>query len=174
MRDNTLEDAIKKTKDEAALNLFKTWNCAYSPFKALADSLGINITEEMKGASIGFAGGISGNGHLCGALWAAVAAVGAYARLRMIRNGEGGADRAEGPEFIQVNNEIHSLASEVYRKFVEKWGSPNCKDLNPRFELHEPEQQRKCRAIVRSSVEIALRTLYQRYGEGTISRTGSG
>ena len=170
MKSDLLEETIQKTKDEAAQNLLKTWNCAYSPFTALANTLALNLTEEMKGASIGFAGGISGNRHLCGALWAAVAAVGAYARKRMSNMGK--AVNAEGPEFIQANQIIHDLASKVYKRFVEKWGSPNCGDLNPRFEFHEEEQQKKCRAIVRKSVEIALRILHERYGDEILQNKG--
>jgi C_GCAxxG_C_C family probable redox protein len=165
------EDAVRRAKDRAAQLLAETWNCGYSPLVALAEALGLNLTEELVGASIAFAGGISGSGHVCGALWAAVAAVGAYARRRMAE--EGRLPKARGPGFIRANSEIHELASRVYREFVRIFGSPNCGELNPRFDLVSPEQQRLCRALVRKAVEIALRVLRDRYGNEVIRRAGS-
>jgi C_GCAxxG_C_C family probable redox protein len=162
LSDEKFEALVKNAKDRAAQLLFETWNCGYSPFKALAEALGLEANEELIGASIAFAGGISGNGHICGALWAAVAAVGAYARKRMVKEGRAPKE-AKGFEFIQANNEIHELASKVYSEFVKMFGSPNCKDLNPKFDLVSPEQQRLCRALVRKGVEIALRVLKERY-----------
>jgi len=160
--DRAFEEALRRAKDRAAQLLAETWNCGYSPFMALAEALGLEASEEMIGASIAFAGGISGNRHICGALWAAVAAVGAYARKRMAS--EGRVPRGGGPGFIQANSEIHDLASRVYKEFVSMFGSPNCGDLNPRFDLVSPEQQRMCRALVRKGVEIALRVLRDKYG----------
>ena len=166
-----VEELIARTKDRAAQLLAETWNCGYSPLVALAEALGLELSDELVGASIAFAGGISGSGHICGALWAAVTAVGAYARKRMAR--ESRLTDARGLEFIQANSEIHELASRVYRRFVEMFGSPNCRDLNPRFDLTSPEQQRKCRALVRKGVEIAIRTLYEKYGD-TLVKEGTG
>lgn len=165
--ESPVEAFIARVKDRASNLLAQTWNCAYSPLRALYESLGLELTEETLGAAIGFAGGISGNGHICGGLWAAVHAVGAFAR-RMQRLEGRAVEPGEGMGFIQANREIHDLASEVYRRFVEMWGSPNCRDLNPRFNLTDPEQQRKCRAIVRKSVEVALRVLAERYGDHAV------
>ena len=169
MNDKDFEEALKRAKDRAAELLAKTWNCGYSPFMALAETLGLEVNEELIGASIAFAGGISGSGHICGALWAAVAAVGGYARKRMVQEGRA-PKKAEGFEFIQANNEIHELASKVYNEFVKMFGSPNCKDLNPKFDLVSPEQQRLCRALVRKGVEIALKVLKERYGPEVIKK----
>lgn len=162
MSGEDFETFVRETKDRASSLLAKTWNCAYSPFKALTEALKLDVNDEVYGSAIAFAGGISGNGHICGGLWAAVAAVGAYARKRMRE--EGRLPREEGPSFIEANREIHDLASRVYREFIRLWGSPNCSDLNPRFDLVSSEQQRKCRAIVRKSVEITLKVLAEKYG----------
>lgn len=167
MSEEAFEQAVKKTKDRAAQLLLETWNCGYSPFMALAEALGLDMNEEFIGASIAFAGGISGSGHICGALWAAVAAVGGYARKRMVEGGRVPKE-AKGFDFIQANNEIGELASKVYREFVTMFGSPNCKDLNPKFDLTSPKQQRLCRALVRKGTEIALRALKERYGPKVI------
>ncbi len=158
------EEFVARVKDRASGLLAETWNCGYSPLVALYEALGLELTEEAKGAAIAFAGGISGNGHICGGLWAAVNAVGAYARKRQALEGRLPGDSG-GYEFIEANREIHDLASRVYRGFVELFGSPNCRDLNPHFDLVGAEQQRKCRAIVRKSAEIALTVLRERYGD---------
>ncbi len=163
MEAQTVEELIARAKDRAAQLLAETWNCGYSPLTALAEALNLELTDELIGAAIAFAGGVSGSGYICGALWAAVAAVGAYARKRMVR--EGRLPKASGPEFIQANSEIHELASKVYKRFIEMFDSPNCKDLNPRFDLTSAEQQRKCRALVRKGVEIAIRVLHEKYGD---------
>ncbi len=169
MSEEEFESLVKRTKDRAAELLAETWNCGYSPFMALAEALGLEINEEVIGMSIAFAGGISGSGHICGALWAAVAAVGAFSRKIMKREGRAPKE-SKGPEFIQANNEIHELASKVYREFVKMFGSANCKELNPNFDLVSPEQQRLCRALVRKGTEIALRVLRERYGTEAILR----
>jgi len=163
------EEALRRVKDRASQLLAETWNCGYSPYRALAEALDLERGPEAEGAAIAFAGGVSGNGYICGALWAAIAAVGAYARKRMAAEGRAPGP-GSGPQFIQANSEIHELASEVYRRFLEMFGSPNCRDLNPKFDLVSPEQQRKCRAIVRKSVEIALRVLRERYGDEILSK----
>jgi len=163
MDEDVFDQAIRKTKDRAVELLASTWNCSYSPFMALAEALKLKTTEEFIGASIAFAGGISGNGHICGALWAAIATVSGYVRKKMIEKGKV-SKVAKGLDFIKANDEIHGLASEVYKRFTGTFGSPNCKDLNPRFDLTSPQQQRICRKLVRKAVEIALNVLRERYG----------
>ncbi|MEB3760112.1 MAG: C-GCAxxG-C-C family protein [Desulfurococcales archaeon] len=164
MNPEDFEKLVDSTKKRASDLLSKTWNCALSPLVALYESLGLELTPEIEGAAIGFAGGISGNRHICGALWAAVNTVGAYTRkIQMLR---GSPPQMEGGmEFIEANKEIHELASIVYGKFVELFGSPNCGDLNPRFDLVSHEQQLRCRALVRKGTEIALRVLSEKYGK---------
>ncbi|MCE4609734.1 MAG: C-GCAxxG-C-C family protein [Desulfurococcales archaeon] len=164
MNPEDFEKLVDITKNRASDLLARTWNCALSPLAALYESLGLELTPEMEGAAVGFAGGISGNRHICGALWAAVNTVGAY--TRKMQSLRGHRPRLEGGmEFIDANKEIHELASKVYRKFIDLFGSPNCGDLNPKFDLVSREQQRKCRALVRKSTEIALRVLREKYGD---------
>lgn len=74
MRDEELDQLIKNAKERATQLLIETENCAYSPFVALLEALNIKASPELLAVSIGFAGGLSGSGHLCGALWASVAA----------------------------------------------------------------------------------------------------
>ncbi len=164
MTGESFEELVARTKDRAAELLMKTWNCALSPLVALYEALGLELTPEMEGAAVGFAGGISGNRHICGALWAAVNTVGAYARKRQALMGK--RPKLEGGmEFIEANQEIHDLATEVYKRFIKMFNSPNCGDLNPKFDLVSPDQQRLCRALVRKGAEIALHVLRDRYGE---------
>ncbi len=70
----------------------------------------------------------------------------------------GGGKQVSEP-FITYHIELHNKVVDVYKQFVGMFGSPNCKDLNPRFDLVSPEQRKKCTVIVRKSVEITLRSL---------------
>ncbi len=54
---------------------------------------------------------------------------------------------------------VYSKCAEIYRKFVEVNGSPNCGDLNPNLDFISEEQRKKCMGIVRSAVEITLLAL---------------
>ncbi|MGC8543567.1 MAG: C-GCAxxG-C-C family (seleno)protein [Vulcanisaeta sp.] len=156
MRSEELEQLIKNAKERATQLLIETENCAYSPFVALLEALNIKASPELLAASIGFAGGLSGSGHLCGALWASVAAVSIYMKKKI--DMEKGNKQASGP-FIAYHLELHNKVADVYRQFVNMFGSPNCKDLNPKFDLVSPEQRKKCTVIVRKSIEITLRSL---------------
>ncbi len=75
----SLDDATRR-----ALNLLnETINCASSSFIAIAEALNIELSEDMKNMSIGFAGGISGSGHICGALWGAIAVASLYTMRKL-------------------------------------------------------------------------------------------
>ncbi len=157
MRDEELDQLIKNAKERATQLLIETENCAYSPFVALLEALNIKASPELLAVSIGFAGGLSGSGHLCGALWASVAAVSIYMK-RKIDEEKGG--KRSGEPFIAYHIELHNKVADVYKQFVNMFGSPNCKDLNPpKFDLVSPEQRKRCTVIVRKSVEITLRSL---------------
>ncbi len=155
MREADLEELIKQTKERATQLLIETENCAYSPFVALLEALNIKASPELIASSIGFAGGLSGSGHLCGALWASIAATSIYMKKRI--DEEKGGKQSE--PFIAYHIELHNKVTDIYRQFVNMFGSPNCRDLNPRFDLVSPEQRRKCTVIVRKSVEMTLRSL---------------
>ena len=156
MDDEKLEELIKNAKERATQLLIETENCAYSPFVALLEALNIKASPELLAASIGFAGGLSGSGHLCGALWASIAAVSIYMKRKI--DEEKGGKQVNEP-FIAHHIELHNKVVDVYKQFVNMFGSPNCKDLNPKFDLVSPEQRKKCTVIVRKSVEITLRSL---------------
>ncbi|MEB3755798.1 MAG: C-GCAxxG-C-C family protein [Desulfurococcales archaeon] len=147
MSNNNVEELAKLAGKKAVEYLSETENCAYSPFRAVSEVLKLDVTEECINMSIGFAGGISGSGYICGALWAAVAAVGAYQSRK----------KQEGKSFLEKNIHIHMKSATIYRKFLEEFGSPNCKDLNPRFEWSSEEQRKKCTTIVKWAAETAVK-----------------
>ena len=151
MQGSSMDKLVEETRKKALSLLNETENCAYSPFIALSEALGLELTEDAKAMPIGFAGGISGSRHICGALWAAVAAVSAYTS----RN------KGEGKTFAEIYMETHIKSAKVFRRFVREFGSPNCGDLNPEFEWATEEQRRKCSRIVAKAVEIALKTVYE-------------
>ncbi|WP_243676084.1 C-GCAxxG-C-C family (seleno)protein [Vulcanisaeta distributa] len=157
MENEKLEQLIKNAKERATQLLIETENCAYSPFVALLEALNIKASPELLAVPIGFAGGLSGSGHLCGALWASVAAVSIYMKKKI--DEERGGGRQAGESFIAYHAELHNKVTNIYKQFVNMFGSPNCKDLNPKFDLVSPEQRKKCTVIVRKSVEITLRSI---------------
>ena len=150
-----LENLIKKAKERATQLLAETENCAYSPFIALAEALELELNEEMKAIPIGFAGGISGSGHICGALWASVAITSIYIKKKIEEN------PPKTKSFFKKHLPLYMKCAEAYQKFVNDMGSPNCRDLNPSFDLVSEEQRRKCTRIVRRSVENTLRLLLE-------------
>ncbi|MCE4605785.1 MAG: C-GCAxxG-C-C family protein [Desulfurococcales archaeon] len=147
MSASNTEELASLAGRKAVEYLVQTENCAYSPFKAISEVLRLNLTDECINISIGFAGGISGSGYICGALWAAIAAVGAYHSRRKLT----------GETFIERNMRIHTKSAKIYRMFIEKFGSPNCRDLNPRFEWRSENQRRKCISIVKWAAETGVR-----------------
>jgi C_GCAxxG_C_C family probable redox protein len=155
-KDELEEDLIKKTKDRATELLAKTENCAYSPFIALMEAINIPISNELNSIPIGFAGGISGSGHICGALWASIATISIYEKKIVDEN-----NKDINEPFTMHNMLIHNKSMEAYKNFVKLFGSPNCKDLNPNLDLSSEEQRKKCTYIVRKSVEITLKELFE-------------
>lgn len=150
--DENLDRLIRDTKEKATQYLIETHNCAYSPFKAMAEALNIPLNIELEGLPIGFAGGISGSGHICGALWASIAVIGMYLKKTLKENKE--------KNFFLKHISIHLKSSEAYRRFVKMFGSPNCGDLNPGLDLVSEEQLKKCTALVRKSIEITFNVLF--------------
>ncbi len=153
MNEDELNKLIRETKERATEILKKTGNCAYSPFIAMAEALDIPLTTELRGIPIGFAGGISGSGHICGALWASIAIIGIYQKRKI--------GDEEGENFFVKHLPIHMKAVEAYNRFIGMFESPNCKDLNPSFDLVSKEQLRKCTALVRKSIEITFQILFK-------------
>lgn len=157
MEKEELEEVIKKTKDRATELLIKTENCAYSPFIALIEAMNIPVTKELEAIPTGFAGGISGSGHLCGALWASIAAISIYQKNLVDKSSE-----SKNEPYIMHYISVHNKSTQAFNNFVSTIGSPNCKDLNPRFDLSTEEQRKKCTYIVRKSVELTLRELFEK------------
>ena len=155
MKKEMLEEMIKNTKERATQILIETGNCAYSPFMAMAEALDIPKTIELEGIPIGFAGGISGSGHICGALWASIAIIGIYMKRKIEMS------KTTEKKFFVKHLPIYMKAAQAYSKFVEMFESPNCKDLNPSFDLVSKEQLKKCTILVRKSVEITLKLIFE-------------
>lgn len=146
-----MEEAEKAKRRSIEL-LNETRNCAYSSFVALAEALNISLNEDMKNISIGFAGGISGSGHICGALWGSIAAASLYTMKMM-------GDRRKIQNPLERYMPVYAKCAGIYRKFVELNGSLNCGDLNPNLDLVSEEQRRKCMEIVSRAIEITLSSL---------------
>ncbi|MGB9815616.1 MAG: C-GCAxxG-C-C family (seleno)protein [Thermoplasmata archaeon] len=157
MNDEDLEILIKKTKDRATEIFAKTENCAYSPFIALMEAINVPLNDEINAIPIGFAGGISGSGHICGALWASIATISIYQKKLVDKNNEN-----KNEPFILRYISVHNKSSEAYKNFVSTFGSPNCKDLNQKFDLISEEQRKKCTYIVRKTIEITLREIFEK------------
>ncbi len=150
-----MEINVESAKARAVQLLNETRNCAYSSFVALAEALGIELDEKSKNMAIGFAGGISGSGHICGALWGSIAITSLYTMERL-------GDRSNIQNPLERYMPVYAKCAEVFKKFVEANGSPNCSDLNPNLDLISEEQRKKCMEIVSKAVEITLLALQDR------------
>ncbi|MGC8621787.1 MAG: C-GCAxxG-C-C family (seleno)protein [Caldisphaera sp.] len=145
MNDEDLEILIKKTKDRATEIFAKTENCAYSPFIALMEAINVPLNDEINAIPIGFAGGISGSGHICGALWASIATISIYQKKLVDKNNEN-----KNEPFILRYISVHNKSSETYKNFVST------------FDLISEEQRKKCTYIVRKTIEITLREIFEK------------
>lgn len=102
--------------ESAAENLAaEKMNCAQSVLTAFCHELGLNRDMGLK-VTIGFGGGMGRAGKTCGAV------TGAYMVLGLRQNLDPGTgNQAKEKTYVQMK--------EFNRKFVEKHGSTDCKDI---------------------------------------------
>jgi C_GCAxxG_C_C family probable redox protein len=102
--------------DSAAENIAGAkMNCSQSVITAYCEELGLDRKLALK-VALGFGGGMGRTGKTCGAV------TGAYMVLGLRQN--------PTPETaVQVKDKAYALVKEFNRRFIEKNGTLNCKEL---------------------------------------------
>jgi len=131
----------------AATRFGQGYNCSQSVFSAFAPQFGIPDDLALRLASP-FGGGVSRQGHICGAVIGALMALGA----------------GRGADLPAKKEETYRLGQELLRAFERRHGTLLCRELIG-FDLSTPEgwKQAKekgvfkkiCPGVVRDAVEIA-------------------
>lgn len=120
-------EMIGPAVDMAIANFLNGYNCAESVLLAMTAALGLESLV-IPGVATGFGDGLGRQGSVCGAISGAVMAIG-LARGR------------ERPNDNTAQEETYSLSLVMYRRFVEYFGSPFCREL-PRLDISTDEKRK--------------------------------
>jgi C_GCAxxG_C_C family probable redox protein len=159
---NLNEELIQKVKDNAKQNFKQGLNCSESVFKALIDSGLIDVPPEMVCLATGFGGGMGLAGHNCGALIAAVMAMGAaYGRRDPLEGDfEYRVDRLYG------NPGLYRFFNQMPNRFKDAVGEINCKDINRDYpEWQDKNRFRNCMRILIEAAGIAAEEILKGQSE---------
>ena len=126
-------------------------NCAESVYLAFLDAH--SLGRDTLCLATGFGGGIGHTGHICGAITAAVLALGTqkgrqdpFAVLDPAERGR------------QLREEIYPLFADLIGEAEAKFGTVNCADLTAEFEdFGSPERKQHCQEIVSYCAALAAR-----------------
>ncbi len=125
-------------------------NCAESVYLAFLDANGLG--RDTLCLATGFGGGIGHTGHICGAITAAVLALG----TQKGRNPLAIEDPAERGR--QLREDIYPLFADLIGEAEAKFGTVNCADLTAGFEdFGSPERKQHCQEIVAYCAGLAAR-----------------
>ena len=130
---------IRELVKEYAIENFKSGlNCAESVFEALQRSGAIKVPPETIAMCVGFGGGIGVCGHTCGALSAAIMAVGSVHGRR-------------DPKSVAPEIRSQEAAQKYYRRynklvhdFEQAAGAVSCSDITGSFEDWHGKERRVC------------------------------
>lgn len=141
------EDAQKR-----AMKYFSSdYNCSQSVMKSILEHKGLDF-EEVFHIAAGFGGGVGLQGHICGAVSGAVAALGVINGSRF-------------DDAIRHKEETYAIASQFMKLFSEENGSIICDELTgirmADKEAHDRAMEdgtfrRVCPGFVQSAVRIVL------------------
>ncbi len=122
----------------------KGYNCAESTLYGMAKALQLPLPDAVMQAATAFGGGMGRAGGTCGALSGAVMALGLiYGRT--LPNAE-------------KKTIAYTHAERVYRRFVERAGAQDCRNLNV-VGFGHPDQHAQCTRFVGIGAEVAAMEL---------------
>lgn len=153
MEEHKLEQRSTQARTEALAreNYEAGLNCAESVYLAFLDANGLG--RDTLCLATGFGGGIGHTGHICGAVTAAVLALGTQKGRRDPFAIEDPAQRGR-----QLREEIYPLFADLIGEAEAKFGTVNCADLTAGFEdFGSPERKRHCQEIVAYCAALAAR-----------------
>ena len=146
-----MQSKASEISKKAAEYFGKDYNCAQSVLLAMQDYYGVPKSELIPKIATPFGAGIGRCGSLCGALTGAVLAIGL----------KHGTDTTN----LKEKEKSYELAQKLYKRFVEVWGSPFCRELIG-YDLNDPKQleefrkaklrDEKCAGFVKKAVEILV------------------
>lgn len=124
-----------------AVDLFqKGYNCAESVLRGVGHAQCLDLPETCLRMATPFGGGIGRCEDVCGALAGGVMAVGACL----------GRTTPEGDKRVS-----YSAANNLFRMFVQEFGSCRCHDLN-KGDFSSPEHGARCSQFVREATRFSL------------------
>ncbi|NPV89478.1 MAG: hypothetical protein HPY50_01725 [Firmicutes bacterium] len=163
------EELIQKVKDNARQNFRDGLNCSESVFKAIIDAGMIDISPEAVRLATGFGGGMGLAGHNCGALVAAVMAVGgAHGRSNPLEG-----DFSQRVDRLYGNPGLYRFFNQIPHEFRQVVGEIDCKEINRDYPVWQDKDRfRNCMKIVVSAAEMAARYILKGQTEGYIQPFG--
>ncbi len=146
MQDLTrLSEAERRALVQRAVELAAThfsgegFNCAESVLQAIAEIAGLALPDAVRKIATPFGGGIGRTGCVCGGISGGVMALGlAFGRTT--------------PD-LEQRKVAYSHAERLWRRFVERTGSEDCRELNPGFD--HPDHRTVCARYVAIGAELA-------------------
>ncbi|HEY3284958.1 MAG TPA: C-GCAxxG-C-C family (seleno)protein [Armatimonadota bacterium] len=129
-----------QTPEERAVQLYdRGLQCSEALLKTYNERLELGLGSTALRMASGFAHGYGGAGLSCGCLTSAIMVLGAlYGRTK-----------PDEPE-----ERVQTLASEMERRFHDRFGTDYCADLTLGLRWGGEEQRRHCTQVVRESVRI--------------------
>ena len=153
MYEHKLEQGTTQERTEALAreNYAAGLNCAESVYLAFLDAHGLG--RDTLCLATGFGGGIGHTGHICGAITAAVLALGTQKGRKDPFAIEDPSQRGR-----QLREEIYPLFANLIGEAEAKFGTVNCADLTAEFEdFGSPERKLHCQEIVAYCAALAAR-----------------
>jgi len=138
-------------------------NCAESVYAALVDADLVELPPDTVALTTAFGGGLGLSGGMCGALVAATMGVSSVHGRRHPAEG----NQEEIIDKLYGNPGLYRFFNQIPHKFIEKFGSTQCIELNKDFpEWFNKDRFRKCMNIVVESAAMAVEFIYQGKREG--------
>lgn len=126
-------------------------NCAESVLLAFLDTH--QLSRDALCLASGFGGGIGHTGHICGAISAAVMALGTQKGRKDPFAIEDPMERSR-----QLREEIYPLFADLIQEAEEKFGTVNCAELTAGFEdFNSKERRLHCQEIITYCAALAAR-----------------
>ncbi len=156
------EDLSERAESLAEELYRKYYGCSQMTLRAIQEVLGLENDEVFKAASA-LAGGVAGNGEVCGALLGALMAVGqVYGR-----------DRLEITTESTNYSKAMKVGAKIFEEFKDHYGSVRCKDIQVKlfgryYDVKSPEEYReflnsgaahKCGGVCKVAARIAVKKI---------------
>lgn len=164
------EDIMKDWVRQLAKKHFREGlNCAESVYSALLDAGLIEFPPESVALTSIFGDGLGLSGGMCGALVAAAMGVSSvHGRYQPNRGSKDGImDKLYG------NPGLYRFFNQIPHRFVEEFGSTQCKELNKDFkDWFDKDRFCQCMNIVAEAAAMAVEFIYQGKREGYVQPFG--